>query len=333
MTIACSFLETCAASAQDRLLGRVLYGAQAGAPELIDGAPTLRIPMACSDDAGFAEIWRSGQPPQSGSCGDLVYAHDDQFLFCAGHIPASGQYADATRAAYLRMFELINRLGFPSIFRIWNFIGGINADNDEGLEIYRDFCRGRSDAFAQGYAGVQRMPAATGIGMQGGGVAFHLLACRSACPLHIENPRQLPAYHYPRQYGPRAPSFARASLLPEAAPDAGPGMLFISGTASILGHETVHRGDIDGQCAVAIDNLAHLVSAENLARHGVRAGYALRDLDHIKLYYRHRHHLPALRAACARAFHPDAQIRYLEADICRADLLVEIEAVIQAART
>jgi FkbO/Hyg5 family chorismatase len=332
--IECGFLEggQAAGTPRDGVLGRVIYGdgASSAGLELIDGVPVLRLPIDRAQGRGFTESWRGKADGDCGRSGGLVHAHDGEFLFCAGLIPAAARYADATRAAYLDVFELIARLGFPKIFRIWNFIGDINADNADGLEIYRDFCRGRAEAFEAGYAGRHGMPAATGIGMAGGGAAFYLLACRSADARHIENERQLPAWRYPSRYGPRPPSFARASaLLPADGSDAAR-MLFVSGTASILGHETLHAGDAVAQCRLAIDNIAHLTGGANLARHGLHAAYALHELDCIKVYYRHGRDLPALRAVCGGAFHPDAQLRYIETDICRADLLVEIEALVPA---
>jgi len=333
--INCSFVETTrdAAAPRSGLLGQVIYGghAQRGAVlEQLQGIPSLRLPMDRAKAEGFTEIWRVDGTVHEGGDEELLYAHDGEFLFCAGIIPPAPRYADATRELYLRAFDLVDCLGYPTLFRIWNFIGGINADNADGLENYRDFCRGRAEAFEAGQSRLHGMPAATGIGMAGAGAAFYLLACRSGAAAHIENSRQVPAWQYPTQYGPRPPSFARASTL-QGSSDQASRMLFVSGTASILGHETVHPGDIDGQCRVAINNIAHLISRENLALHGVPTAHALRELDFIKVYYRHGRDLASIRAACCHAFRPDAQIRYIETDICRADLLVEIEALVPTA--
>ncbi|WP_327344777.1 chorismate transformation enzyme, FkbO/Hyg5 family [Caballeronia glebae] len=112
------------------------------------------------DDArdGFAEIWTCAGPIRSGRFNDLVFAHDDEFLFCAGFIPSSGQYTEATRKAYGDAFALVGELNFPKIFRMWNFIPHINGANREGLEVYRDFCRGRAIAFERDYADASGMP-------------------------------------------------------------------------------------------------------------------------------------------------------------------------------
>ncbi|MFM0325662.1 FkbO/Hyg5 family chorismatase [Caballeronia glebae] len=307
------------ATCEDDVLARIVFGATSGPPCIENGVPTLHLAMYDDARDGFAEIWTCAGPIRSGRFNDLVFAHDDEFLFCAGFIPSSGQYTEATRKAYGDAFALVGELNFPKIFRMWNFIPHINGANREGLEVYRDFCRGRAIAFERDYADASGMPAATGIGTWGEGVGFYFLACRANSPRHIENSRQTPAYAYPQRYGPKPPSFARGTLLRDA--------LFVSGTASILGHETVHEGDLDEQWRVAIGNIAHLIGAENLEAQKVGGGCTLRDLDWIKVYYRHSTDLPRVMKLAQDAFHPNASIRYLRVDICRADLLVEIEGI------
>ena len=93
------------------------------------------------------------------------------------------------------------------------------------------------------------------IGAHGGGIFLYLLACRGGTQVNIENPRQVPAYHYPSKYGPKSPNFARATYF---APD-GPGRIFVSGTAAILGHQTMHHGDVEQQCRLALGNIAQVI--------------------------------------------------------------------------
>ncbi|BAO89763.1 FkbO/Hyg5 family chorismatase [Caballeronia cordobensis] len=303
--------ETC----DGGVLARIVFGDTAGPPAIDGGVPTLRLAMYDNARDGFAEIWQGAAPVRSGTFNDLVFAHNDEFLFCAGFIPSSDRYTDATRKAYGDAFALVRDLRFPKIFRMWNFIPRINGENREGLEVYRDFCRGRAVAFEEDYAAASGMPAATGIGTWGDGVAFYFLACRESAVRHIENSLQTPAYEYPQRYGPKAPSFARGTQLGDT--------LFVSGTASILGHETMHAGRLHKQWDVAIGNVAHLIGADNLQARG----YTLRELDHIKVYYRHSADLATVMQLAKATFHPDAHIRYLKVDICRADLLVEVEGI------
>ncbi|MCK7496072.1 MAG: hypothetical protein MZW92_37815 [Comamonadaceae bacterium] len=100
--------------------------------------------------------------------------------------------------------------------------------------------------------------------------------------------------------------------------------LFISGTASIVGHETVHVGDAAKQLEETLANIDAL--SEQAARHGMPQSGPARQLF-LKAYLRHAEHFPAVQARLRQAFGPQARIVCLRADICRADLLLEIEGV------
>jgi chorismate lyase/3-hydroxybenzoate synthase len=310
-----------------RRLALVNYAASTAKPELVHGVPTVNVCMHGAPVGGFSEIWLSNDHGHSGQEGNILYSHDKEFLFCAGHIPLKDECTDIARQAYLNVFALTQQLGFPSIFRIWNFIPRINEGNVRGLEVYKDFCRGRAQAFEECYADTSVMPAATGIGSLGDSIVFYLLAARSAIVTHIENPRQVPAYRYPDHYGPKSPSFARATSVSLGKPGHTKQALFVSGTASIIGHETIYPDDVVKQCDVALANITHLISSENLRLHGLETGYSLKDLNQIKVYVRNKLDLLRVKRACIQAFHPDADIEYMIVDICRRDLLVEIEGI------
>ena len=78
--------------------------------------------------------------------------------------------------------------------------------------------------------------AATAIGLPSPPDQLHVHWLATKQPgIAIENPRQVSAFAYPRDYGPVAPGFSRAMLLPGDTP-----LLLISGTASIVGHASQH---------------------------------------------------------------------------------------------
>ncbi len=193
--------------------------------------------------------------------------------------------------------------------------------------MYRDFCRGHAIAFEEGYASAWGMPSATGIGTWGNGVGFYFLASRTGAMTHIENSRQIPAYRYPSLYGPKALSFARATHV-SAARDT----LYVSGTASIVGHETLQAGDLVKQWDVATGNIAHLIGADNLASQGIVRGFTLHDLDQIKVYYHHADDLPAVKQLGATHVRSARACALSEGRFCRADLVVEIEAIASSKR-
>ncbi|MGX2994997.1 FkbO/Hyg5 family chorismatase [Streptomyces sp. JNUCC 64] len=303
------------------VLGRVAYARGGEPPTLHEGAPRLTVHMAGRETDPFTEVWVTDRPVRSGVEGSLVYAEDGEHIFCAIRIDGRGVYEDAVHAAYAQSFALLKRLGYTELFRMWNLVGGITDDNAQGLENYRDFCVGRARAFDD-WPG--RIPAATGIGSLSPGIDLYFLATRAGVPRHLENPHQTPAYRYPQEYGPKSPSFARATHLP--GPQGAPGTVYVSGTASIIGDDTVHHDDIAAQLDVTLSNIEALISTANLREHGVDGGFALKDLDQIKVYVRDEHDLPLVRARCGDVF-PTEDIAYLNVDVCRRDLLVEIEGI------
>lgn len=204
--------------------------------------------------------------------------------------------------------------------RVWNYVPAINQTGPGGLENYRIFCRGRSLAFeghhGQGYKAL--LPAASAVGCKTRQLTV-VFAARRSLPRHVENPLQVPAYDYPTDYGPRAPSFARATVVGSAVSPA----LFVSGTAAIRGHVTVAPGDTLRQLDITLENLFSISEACGLGRTLSVPGAARR---HVKVYLRFPDDLPAVRTKLERVLLREGDVvSYLHADICRQALNVEIE--------
>lgn len=277
-------------------------------------------------DTSFCEVWHGSGELTQGQCGDIRYRHDDAALF--GVIELSETLFDvgadktplqqATESAYRQVFALLDTLHYPYLFRFWNYIADINA-HSFGLERYRQFNLGRQDAFlAHGRDVAGNAPAACALGSARGPLRIAFLAGR-ALPLSIENPRQISACQYPQEYGPRSPTFARASLvrLPQEE------LLFVSGTASIVGHASLHPGDVLAQTGETMANIeAVLAEANPLASQPV---FNLAMLDY-KVYLRRPADLTLIRGELERIVSAPPKAVYLQADICREDLLLEIEA-------
>lgn len=208
------------------------------------------------------------------------------------------------------------------LFRIWNYVPRINAV-EAGLENYRRFCRGRSLAFEAHFGRTfqPQLPAASAVGVSDGPLAIAFAAGHAAAR-HFENPRQVPAFEYPLDYGPRSPSFSRATLV-EAE---GARQLFISGTAAIRGHATVAAEDLNAQLACTVENLEIIAQTAGV---GPRCGAADGWQRSFKVYLRNRAEFAAARHFLDRhLLQPGDRAIYLLADLCRSDLRVEIEAVL-----
>lgn len=320
--LTCRF-EAAAPSTTDGVLAVVSHAEASRPPELRAGAPALRIAVPDTLAPARVEVWRTGRPVVSGGRDGLVHSADGHYLFCAARIPHDDGYAAAVERTYLTAIDLIGRLGYPEVARMWNIVGGITAPvPGPAADRYGEFCQARAGAFRARGLKAAKMPAATGIGGHDGHTTVYVLATRAGEIVRIENPRQVPAYEYPDSCCVQPPSFARAAYVRSGD---GVGDLFISGTASIVGHETVHVGDPELQTRTTLDNIAELLSAENLRRHGVAAEVTLADLDCVKVYVKRPADVDTVRRTCATVLGPDTQVVYAIADVCREDLLVEIE--------
>jgi chorismate lyase/3-hydroxybenzoate synthase len=210
------------------------------------------------------------------------------------------------------------------LYRVWNYVPHINALS-EGFENYRAFCQGRSLAFeaAAGAAFSQVLPAASAVGTDDHFLSLVFVG-GAATPRHVENPEQVPAYRYPAEHGPRAPSFSRATV----AEIAGRRFTFISGTSAIKGHVTVAPGALRDQLDCTVDNL-RLVSRE--AGSGDDLGATRTKERHFKIYLRDATDFAIARTRLEKdVLQPTDLVTYLRSDICRAALSVEIEATLIA---
>ncbi|MFI5337944.1 MAG: hypothetical protein ACHQ5A_14235, partial [Opitutales bacterium] len=164
-----------------------------------------------------------------------------------------------------------------------------------------------------------RLPSASAVGRQPDALTVAFAA--TSHPLrHVENPLQVAAYDYPGAYGPRAPSFARATVV------AGPAgaTVFISGTAAIRGHATVAPHDTPPQLGCTLENLRGISRACGLGSGLDQGGSSTR---HFKVYLRHPDDLPLVAATLEEKLLTGTDhVSYLQADLCRSALHVEIEA-------
>jgi enamine deaminase RidA (YjgF/YER057c/UK114 family) len=225
----------------------------------------------------------------------------------------------ATVDAYRQIFEVLEKTGNPHLVRVWNYLPEINREAG-GDERYRHFNTARQTALRSvGRPTEGSVPAACALGSPAGSpISIYFLAAREA-PKMIENPRQTSAYRYPPKFGLHSPSFSRACVLSESEGT----NLFVSGTASIVGHETLHRGDVSAQTRETLANLGALLEEANRVV-GARR-YSLDGLK-FKVYVRRPRDLEAIQEALSASLRPAAPILYLQADVCREELLMEIEA-------
>ncbi len=316
-------------------LGAACFGA-AGMPGALPAdLPFARVqvqPLAAAPTPLQApcEAWAVAGPVHAGRHGALQWRCNDAWWFGTlqlDEVVAPDGIAalqQAAQRAYALLFETMDAQGFEHLVRVWNHVADITAERD-GLERYRQFNIGRQDAFVahgRSVAGAS-VPAASALGARSGApLLLYALAARRP-PRALENPRQVSAYHYPSEYGPRSPTFSRAAV---AHTDTQP-VLFISGTASVVGHRSLHEGDAVAQTQETLRNLQAVLDQAGQME---ATRWQLPQL-HYKVYVRHPADWPQIHAELRRAVGERAPVLALQADVCRSNLLVEIEAAGTAA--
>jgi chorismate lyase/3-hydroxybenzoate synthase len=268
----------------------------------------------------------------------------DDWRLVSADIPdcAALDAAELERAvghAYRTIAESLRASGHHPV-RFWNFVPGIHADMGGGRDRYMVFNAGRYAAFEEwfGQAALftRTVPTASAVGIGSGALAIHALGGRDA-GLPVENPRQVPAYRYSARYGPIPPCFARGTIVRglTSRPGEGTGtpMLLVGGTASIVGENSLHDRDARQQALETFENLAELVAAARRQMGGGASTHhdapraAFDAFTELRVYVVRDLDAPLLREMVAERFGRTARIEFAQADLCRRELLVEIEGL------
>lgn len=255
----------------------------------------------------------------------------------AGGLGAS-MFPDDTRKAAVIAFEQMRsilaaeQISFDNIVRQWNYIGNILEVKKE-VQNYQKFNEVRSEYYHK-YRNVHSYPAATGIGMKFGGVILDFCAVKALASLKIiavDNPDQIRPYDYGQQVLKgkplcskginQPPQFERALFLTENMGST----LFISGTASIIGQDTIGIDDVEEQTIVTLDNINKLTDSGRISHLSGEAGIDAGSPILLRVYIKNHEDFSKVKAICNQRY-PGVPSVFVEADICRDNLLVEIEA-------
>ncbi len=234
---------------------------------------------------------------------------------------------------FARLDQILNIEGMPisSIVRQWNYIEQILAIKN-GRQHYQEFNDSRSlfyhqTTFENGY------PAATGVGASCAGVVVDLDALH---PLRhdvrivsLNNSLQVPAHAYSpsvllgeddRKTGQKfTPKFERGKAILYG----NKGFIYISGTAAIRGEKSLNDASVEEQTRMTLENIQYLISNENLAKEGINDVESVR-LCSLRIYLKENHYYDQAKKIVEEIYHGLPAV-YLKGDVCRDELLVEIE--------
>ena len=287
-----------------------VFGFDAGIP-FSEDPRWLRVPLKCFDAPAPLEVWHVDAAVTCGRHDNVRWSAGGGWLFAAIELDEreTAGIEGAARDAYAELCRFMRTRDERCVLRIWNYIADINLGEGDA-ERYKQFCDGRAsglgDFFAEGF------PAATAIGHRDSKpvLQIYLLACVDE-GIAVENPRQMSAWRYPRQYGRTSPGFARGMLMP--ARDA----LAISGTAAVVGHASAHEDDLEAQLNETLINLEALLVAADMP-----AGFDTHSP--LKGYVRHASDAARVRELLQQRL-PGVPVLLTHGDICRHELLVELD--------
>ena len=285
-----------------------------GDPCQLSGEGVIHCGLPDIEPGPIQEVWRlSEEQVEVGRTGNCHWRRGKSLVVISCIISAEQwqQVEVASHRAYRDLLVTANSLGYRHPIRFWNYLPQINQGSGDA-EIYKRFCTGRLLAFNEMSLGEPQFPAASAVGHHHSDTLITLFAA-TAPGQHHQNPAQVNAYHYPREYGISSPSFARATSVDLA----GQRHLFVSGTASIIGHQTVAEDDLGSQIDNTYKNIQRLI-----AEYGPPAG----KFQTIRIYLRHPEHFAEAKAKLA-AYFDDTPMIFTQADICRDNLLIEVEGL------
>lgn len=261
------------------------------------------------------ECWWVEDAVHCGHDAGIAWSRAGTLSFGALELPDHGDAEATTATAYARLQRWLADSPHPHLLRVWNYLDAITA-GDGDAERYRRFCVGRARGIGRPQAPGE-LPAATAIGHPqptGRMLVYWLAASTPGTPL--ENPRQVQAWRYPRQYGPQPPGFARALLPPSPAMP-----LLISGTAAVVGHAS-HGESLREQLNEILTNLRSLLAAARALRPTLPATPG--PGSRLKVYVRDAEAMPTVDA-WLQAHLPDVPRIVLHGHVCRRELQVEID--------
>ena len=235
---------------------------------------------------------------------------DARFCLMGGLGPdeIAGTRADQTERTLDQMQTVLVQGGFAlgDVVRTWFFL-------DDLLSWYDAFNEVRTRVYSQTKFRSGFLPASTGVaGRNPAGTALAVSA-RAMQPLssasraeEVYSPLQCPAPEY-------GSSFSRAIEINSA----GLRRLFISGTASIgPDGRTLHAGDVRPQIGLSMEVVEAILKSRRMS---------FADVTRATAYFQSPDDAPAFAAWCDQRESPKLRVISAGCDICRAELLFEIE--------
>ncbi|MFI3315130.1 MAG: PTS cellobiose transporter subunit IIC [Rikenellaceae bacterium] len=246
------------------------------------------------------------------------------------HDPINSSISEQSSVVFEKIGAILSaeKCAVENIVRQWNYIEGITFERD-GEQNYQLFNDTRSEFYAKGDWSSVGYPAATGIGTVAGGIVidFNAIVEGDECQIKaLDNPLQIAAHDYTKNVllGEKTqkttPKFERA----KAVCDSSSLLIYVSGTAAIRGESSLTL-DAAQQTITTMENIDYLISAENQKRYSVALTRNVK-CEYLRAYIKCPEDFEMVKSEMEKIA-PATPIIYLYSDVCRDELLVEVEAI------
>jgi enamine deaminase RidA (YjgF/YER057c/UK114 family) len=259
-----------------------------------------------------------------------------------GNCPTTGSVKGDAERAFKEVLEVLEQEGmtYDNVVRQWNYIGEIlKVDRQNGCDIqnYQLFNEVRNQYFKE-FRTKKEYPAATGIGKSHRGVSIDFCAInenRHVKAYSVDNEKQITPYAYAQSVlvgessdgtkVKQAPQFERAKLVVTPLANT----LFLSGTASIIGEETIGVGNLEKQTKITAQHLNTLQGYQNLSNYCQSFGFTRGEYVCLRVYVKNASDMRNAKMLCASYFGESVPMAFVLADVCRDNLLIEIEGEVR----
>ena len=261
---------------------------------------------------------------------------DGKILYFSGlaaQFDALDDLSGSAEAIFKALGNVLQKENMPvdSLIRQWNYIERITGaeKQEQRYQIFND----RRGAFYACGSWKSGYPAATGIGMAQGGLVIDAQAFVAkndrSVSFPLDSPFQIPAHRYSEKVlavscaekGASTPKFERGRLFVLD----GHLQAYISGTAAIRAEGSLCAGDPGEQTRITLENISALIDKANFPN-DPRIDKIELTPKILRIYLKDEKMREQVQPLVEN-FYPEAQKLYLKADICRDELLMEIEGI------
>lgn len=272
------------------------------------------------------QIWQTKLISNISGNAVLFSKNNTRFLIGAVQVNGNHTCRDQASTCFSAIDNILsdNSFSMRDIIRQWNYIQDIVRfdENNQNYQVFNDV---RSTYYGNAFTH-SGYPAATGIGMNEGGVIIEFIAMQSdeAITFAVDNPEQIAAHRYSEDVlvgntcNKATPKFERARFLKCFDQQ----MMFISGTAAIKGEQTIGPSNPLEQTEVTISNIKKLYSEQVLIKNHLQ--FESVSFNHCRVYLKNETDFNIVEKICRNEF-GDIPMVFIQANICRDNLLVEIE--------